>query len=117
MWPRIHTERGSACAAASVAAYGTCPAVDCIAAGRTAGPAKKVTGELPDIADWMVPFQFGLLAAAVLLPRLLIALMPGARRFASVLGLLNLMLTFFLSPPARAGIDYPAIAGDFDAAG
>lgn len=58
---------------------------------------QKITGEVPDIADWMVPFQLGMLAAAVLLPCLLIALMPGARRFAFVLGLLNLVLTFFLT--------------------
>ena len=58
---------------------------------------QKITGEVPDIADWMIPFQFGTLAAAVLLPCLLIAWMPGARRFALVLGLLNLVLTFFLT--------------------
>lgn len=58
---------------------------------------QRIAGEVPDIADWMIPFQFGALAAAVLLPCLLIAWMPGARRFALVLGLLNLVLTFFLT--------------------
>lgn len=55
-----------------------------------------LTGDMPDIADWMIPLQYGLLAAAVILPCALIAIVPGARRFALVLGLLNLVLAFFL---------------------
>jgi len=55
-----------------------------------------LTGDMPDIADWMIPLQYGLLAAAVILPCALIAILPGARRFALVLGLLNLVLAFFL---------------------
>jgi len=63
-----------------------------------AGPLilQRLTGDMPDIEDWMIPLQFGLMTAAVLLPCALIAILPGARRFALVLGLLNFVLAFFL---------------------
>lgn len=61
---------------------------------------QQLTGKLPDTEGWMIPFQIFLLIAALLLPCLLMVLMPGARRFGMVLGLLNLVLTFFLTSAA-----------------
>ncbi len=56
-----------------------------------------IYGEMPTIADWMIPFQYGLLALAALLPIVLLPIMRDARRFTLVFGLLNLVLTFFMT--------------------
>ncbi|MBS0502987.1 MAG: hypothetical protein JSS55_04125 [Proteobacteria bacterium] len=45
---------------------------------------------------WMIPFQYGLLAASALLPFVLMPIMRDARRFTAVLGILNFALTLFM---------------------
>lgn len=45
--------------------------------------------------DWMIPFQYGMLATSAALPFALMPIMRNARRFTLVFGILNLALTFF----------------------
>lgn len=45
---------------------------------------------------WMIPFQYGLLAASAMLPFVLMPIMRDARRFTAVLGILNFVLTLFM---------------------
>jgi hypothetical protein len=49
------------------------------------------------VPGWMIPLQYALLAASALLPVFLIPIMREARRFTAVLGVLNFVLTFFVT--------------------
>jgi hypothetical protein len=46
---------------------------------------------------WMIPTQLALLIASAILPLVLLPFMRGARRFAIVVGIFNLTLTFFVT--------------------
>lgn len=47
--------------------------------------------------DWMIPTQYGLLIASAILPLVLMPYMRGARRFTIAVGILNLLLTLFVT--------------------